>query len=132
MVIRKKKRSKYQCQYCEYKCKDMNILKHHEVTIHGYHRDAPFRKKVYYQKKLSPPKDMREVPGTMKSKDGFDVPIIYKWNQTAEMYDIYTDIGGKRLKAIYSDDIAMYKVPDWSGAKAEMIKYEENLRESDE
>lgn len=120
MVVRHKK-DKLKCEYCEYKSDDIEILMRHEITLHGYHRNAPFRKNLNKVKPKPPKNEPLIAYGTMKSRDGFPVDVKYVWNQEIDAYDIYALLFDKQFLLVYSDEKMCFTIPDWSGAKVGLL-----------
>lgn len=130
MVIRRKK-DKNKCDYCDFRSEDKEILHRHEVIIHGYHRNAKFRKGMYKKKPPLPKRDTLFAKGTMLSKDGQPINIEYIWNQSIEDYDIYALLLDTKLPVIYDEDRLCYVIPNWSGAKNKWLYGKDDSKGTD-
>lgn len=121
--MRRKKPNTFVCQYCKFYSSNKEELVLHEITIHGYHRDAMFRKEVFKPKpEREPNEEDRVIFSNMTSRDGLNVLVSYEWNSKTHIYDIYIHIGDRKLLLIQNPDTLRYYIPNWDVIKDDIKK----------
>jgi len=114
--MKKNRYTKKQCHYCNYIGKTIEDTKKHEERMHGYFRDASWRKEPNYGKKsnsdgLQPKEEEKIVKGSLISLDGNEVPVTYEWNGSD--YIMFAHIMNHKFPIDYDKTCNKFKVKGW-------------------